>query len=426
MKHLPNKEWLAVIFILIVGICIRSIYFTEHLNFSTDQASFATESLEIWQNKEVRLIGPSISFKTFGREVFQGSLTYYFQLLFLVPAQFEPVMTSYLFMLFAMSMMIPLYIGAKLLINRNVAFIVISTFALLPMYIYHTRFLWNPNFQLSLTPILLLLMGLFSVTGKQRYFYIISIFAGIQLLFHYQYIVVMLGLLIYYFVYKRLGFQYLMIYFFGILVGFSPIILFEIRNQFYNTQTVLLYFSNISGIFSLGPRSALNTHYILSISLFAYVVFLASIQKLVRPKHVIALFILLFILASERYIMQKPSGAFGMAKNWNIQYEKQVFDIVTSQNVSNYNVINLGYDTVATVQKYLMKTNGVVINYDDYYTNEYLFVITKDIDYMNDPAYEINTFKPSIIVREWEINPTYKLILLQRNPPIDLVETTGV
>ena len=110
----------------------------------------------------------------------------------------------------------------------------------------------------------------------------------------------------------------------------------------------------------------------------------------------------------------KPSHAFGMAHDWNYLMEKKAYEIIKSQNVSNFNVVNLGYDTVAAVQKYFLIRDGVKGNWEDYYHNKYLFLITNKQDYMKNPAYEVNSFQPSRVVKTWKLNATYTLILLQR------------
>lgn len=408
-----QKEYLLVLVILILSILIRSIHYEEYVNFSSDQASFAMESYEIWQNKEFRLIGPSISYKTLGRELFQGSITYYFQLLFLLPAQFEPIIASYLFMVFASGMIIPLYFGAKKLINMQAAIVMVSIYAFVPYYIDYTRFLWNPTFQLALTPLIILLMGYHHEKKSSPFLFLIGLLSGMLLLFHYQFIVILIGMLIYYSVFYKEKFLNLILLSFGIIVGFSPMIVFELRNQFYNTQTFMLYLANFSSVAGNNPIGGMSPHYFLSIMIFMALIVLKFIQKNLTTK-VGVLFAFIVACAACATYIPRPTSAFGMANNWNILYEKKAAQIIKNTHPSEFNVINLGYDTVAVVQKYLLKTGGVDFDSDNYSTNQYLYVITRDIDYMNDPAYEINTFKPSEIVDEWQLNSTYKLILLKR------------
>ena len=198
MKRLIKKEITILILFVVVFISIRSIHFSSHLNFSTDQASFSMTALELWRDKKITLIGPAISYHYIGRDLYQGSTTYYFQLLFLLLGKFDPVASSYFFMVFASLMIFPLYFGVKFLAGKRAAIFMIILYALLPFYIDYTRFFWNPNYQFVLFPILVLFMGFYARSKKPLFYFLIFATAGILLLFHYQFIFIIVGLVIYY------------------------------------------------------------------------------------------------------------------------------------------------------------------------------------------------------------------------------------
>src|SRR3989344_7706520 len=122
MSKKSKLEIVLVIFTLCLYIFIRSLHFSEFLNFSFDQAWSSTRILEIWKNKEITLVGPGSSIVVNGKQILQGSINYYFNLIFLLLGNFDPIISSYLFMLFAGLMIIPLYLGVRYLFNKNVAF----------------------------------------------------------------------------------------------------------------------------------------------------------------------------------------------------------------------------------------------------------------------------------------------------------------
>jgi hypothetical protein len=408
-----KKEKVYIFLIILLGLIIRSLNFSYFLNFSTDQALFATKSLEIWKNKEITLVGPPISYSYFGRNLFQGSITYYFQLLFLLPAKFDPIISSYLFMIFSVFMGIPLYHGTKLLISKKSALLILILYNFLPFYIDYSRFLWNPNFQFSLTPLLILFMGFFKKENKSFLLFTVGFLAGLLSLFHYQYLIIIFGLGIYYFFIKKNSLRNLFMFLVGIIGGFLPMIVFELKNNFYNLQTLFFYLNNINQKNS--SHISISPHYLLSISLFFFLILVSRLN--IKNFKTIFLFVFLIIFDCFLYF-KKPNHAFGMIKNWNYLGEKKTYEIikktVKEKNLSNFNIVNQGYDTTATVQKYLLKKDGIKINYDDYYHNQYLFIVTNKNNFMEDPAYEVNTFKPSKILKTWEINSNFKLYLLKR------------
>ncbi len=403
-----SYEIFLLITIALIFIIIRSIHFPLYVNFAQDQAVFSIEALKIARDKSLSLIGPAISLNVEGRQIFQGPAIYYFQLLFLKLGTYNPLVASYLFMIFSALMIFPLYYGVKLLVNKKVAFIIITLYTLLPYYINYTRFLWNPNFQLSLLPLLILLMGIFKKTRRKLIFLLISISAGFLLQFHYQFIVIIIGLLIYYFVRLRVKYYYLAIFVIGLLIGFFPLILFEIRHNFYNLQTIVFYIYHSK---SSSPINLKEGHYFLSISLFSFIVLFSLIPKLNR--FFLILFTALFFYSLMMYL-PKPAQSFRTIKNWSYPDEEKVYQIIKMEKLSNFNIVNLSYDSKAMVQKYFLQRDNYHIDFDNYHDNKFLFVVNSDDTFMNNPAYEVNTFIPSIVIQKWQINPFHNLYLLER------------
>ncbi len=120
VKKVFNKNWVLFLFFIVVFILIRSVYFTEHLNFSDDQAVQATDILQDYRAHKIPLIGNRASSPSYqGHFIYQGPAYYYMYFPFLFLTNFEPISSSYLFMLFCAFMVIPLYYGMKLLIDKK-------------------------------------------------------------------------------------------------------------------------------------------------------------------------------------------------------------------------------------------------------------------------------------------------------------------
>lgn len=413
MKKFFSKELIILLFCILTFISIRSIYFPYHFNFSSDQGNFASKSLELWKSKKIELVGPSISFHLENRYLFQGSATYYMMLLFLIPGKFDPIISSYLFMLFCSFMTIPLYYGTKKLVNKKTAFLICILYALLPLYIDYTTFFWNPTLQFSLTPFLILSLGLYIQYRKILFTFSSGLIAGFLLLFHYQFVIIIIGLILFHIFVLRIRWKEALMLLGGLIVGFSPMIIFELRNQFYNTQTLFLFLTHLNKIVINSGGNSSYTHYFLSISLFVIIFIIYLVKKYLNTKIIIGIY--LFLLISTLFLYgQKPTHAFGMAQNWNYTDEQKVHTIITSQNTKKFNIVNLIYDTTAQVQKYLLQKDTISINYEDYYHNEYLYVISNSSNFSKNKSYEIVTFKPYEIITTWKINQKYNLYLLKR------------
>lgn len=406
------SEKLLLLFLILLFILIRNINFTNSLNFSKDPAKFSLEALKIYQDKNHTLIGPTTSIEYHGRFIFQGPLIYYFQLFFLILGEFDPIKASYIFMLFCSLMIIPLYYGVSKLIDRNGALLIVTIYTLFPFFIDYTKFMWNPNFQLSLSPILIFLMGQFKKQKSKVTFLLLSISAGILLQFHYSFILIIIGLIVYYFIVLKLRSRYWLLFVLGLCIGMSPLILFELRNNFYNLRTLLLFVQHWSEIFYNPLNQEKMNHYKLSMTLFLILLTVGLLQKKVGWRFLSIVFISLSIWSFSKYLpeVEKP---YGIPFKWMYTDELRTNIIIKEQKLDNFAVTNLIYDTEAEVQKYLLKKDEVEFS-SNYKTNKFLFVLTDKEDFLDDQAYEVKSFLPARIIKSWEIKDRYKLYLAKR------------
>lgn len=413
MKQNLIKEIIALILVLAVFISIRSVHFSQRFNFSTEQALFASKSLELWKQKKIEFLGPPISYRYNGRYLFQGSITYYAMLPFLILGQFDPVRSSYFFMLFCGFMLFPLYTGVRYLSGKKSAWIVVIGYSMLPLYVNYTMFFWNPNLQMAFTPLLILLLGLHKQL-RNRYLLMLSgVVSGVLLLFHYQFVLVILLLLAYIFFLCEKSIKNVILFLLCAIIGFSPMLLFEVRNHFYNTQTLILFLQHFNEVFGK-KGTTLNDYYFLSIFLVCAAIGLYMIRKYISRQYIVIFFTTLFIIDAFLYY-KVPENAFGMAKDWNFDQEMKTSLIIRSQNVNNFNIANTIYDTPAAVQKYLLQIAGQEDKLaKDYWRNKYLFVLSSSAEFRNDSAYEVRYFRPSVIRKKWGINKTYSLYLVER------------
>lgn len=419
MKKLFNKTSLFILIVISLFIGIRSINYIYHVNWSGDQASCAIEALNIFKNKIITFIGPQISDTYQGRFVFQGPAIYYMYLFFLLLGKWDPIPSSYFFVIFSALMIIPLFIGLKRLINEKAAWIMTIVFSFFPYYIEYTRFLWNSTFLLSLIPPLILFMGIYKESKYKNtpLFLLISFWLGLLLQFHYQFILIIIGFFTYYFLVKKLKPLNILAFVGGIILGFSPLIIFDLRHQFYNLQTIILFLQHWNQVDKPGGYTV--PHYYLTPSFFLIIVFLSLLSKKINKiqyAYIVFFGLIIFAYGLVNNLGKPVHAYWAPTSPWNYLDEKRIYDNIRSTHLeTDFNVANLAYyDTKSVVVKYFMKRDGYNINYDDYYGNKYLFVISEDKKYLVSPSYEVATFKPNKLLKRWIINPKFNMILLER------------
>lgn len=411
MYQLTKKfnQWLIPAFFILLFIIIRSIYFDNLFNFVYDQVSSSTKVLELWRTKSISLIGPHMSFTVEGRQVFFGGFSYAMQLIFLLIGNFNPFNATYAFMVFCSLMIIPLYVGARKLINQTAAIMMATLYTLLPLFIDSTSQLWNPYFMFSLFPLQVYLMGLFKEKKSPWTFLILSIVNGLCFQLHYLFIFAWLGMTAYYFIVEKLSRKYLAIYLVGFAIGFGNLIVFELRNNFYLLQTLWIYVNHPKDV----SQHWIAPYYLLSIVFFGCLAALAIFKKKLSNTIAAALFTTLLVIC----IPYVTTGARERSypKGWYYEDDLEVYGIV-KKNLDTYQDVNIFsfYDATGNAPKYYLKLDNIQLDYDDYYRNKYLYVIYPDDQFMKNAAYEVASFTPSKIVTTWKINSLYNLYLLER------------
>lgn len=241
-----------LIIITLTGLFFYSYRLKETQLFRDDTARDTLRALRIWQNKELTLIGPPISFtQQTTREVYLGSLFLYIGLVGLLLANWDPI-GAVLPNIFFFTLSIPFF---YLLVSRltdsfwkKVAAIILYTLS--PITVTHARFFWNPNLIIPVTVFFWYLVFRKNKSQKANFLnpFLAGIIAGIMFNLHY---LAVIPLVIYIFtllIAKQIsrGVSILV----GLIIGSLPIIIFEIKNNFYLTES--LYLNLVQG---RGPGS---------------------------------------------------------------------------------------------------------------------------------------------------------------------------
>ncbi len=412
LSRLKIGEILLILFFVSGFLFVRLYRFPDTFHFYHDQPLFSIKALEIWESKDIPLIGPPISFNLEGRQVFQGGIIYLAQLFFLLIGGFDPKNSTLAFILFSSLMVIPLWLGAKKMGGTKAATLAIATYAFLPPIITGTLELTNPYYQLALTPILIYILSHYLHRDTWQLAGLVGLAMGILLQFHYQFVLVIMVVMFYLIICRpRITWVQLGAVLVGGAIGFSPLIVFELRNNFYNLRTIGLYLQHWDEFARQLGGGGLPIQYFLSLMLVGVTV-IATVLASKIPKPMIVVIVGVMAGWAVRDFVISPKQA-GILKNWKYQDELKVNEIVRRENLTNYNIV-MWYDTRSITQRYLFLINNTKFDFENYRNNQYLFVVYKNEEWQSDGAYELNTFKPAKTIKEWKINDSYNLYLSER------------
>lgn len=411
-----KKEFLFLLIIFVSFIFIRSLHFKDFLNWSQDQAENGIAALKIYREKKPTLIGPQISATYQGRMIFQGPITYYLFLFFLILGNWDPVIASYFFTLFAGLLIFILFYSVKKIANDKTAWILTIIYSFLPYYINYTRFLWNSTLQLSFSILLLLSLSCYKKNPNPKRLLFVAFFLGLLLQFHYQFIIVILFSFIY-LIFKKTSLKNFLTFFIGIALGFSPIILFELRNNFYNLKTIILFLQNWQKVDK--PGGLTTPHYYLTLSFLFLFIVLYLLKNKIKKINYLKIFLFgltLFFYGLSKNLPKPVQSYWAPANGWKYEQQEKAYQIINSQKIkTDFNVADLSYyNTKAAVIKYFLIKDNYQINYEDYYNNHYLYVISKNNDYEKTLSYEVAFFKPRKLLNRWHLGNHFYLYLFER------------
>lgn len=422
-------DWLIVLILIALGLFFRLLNTTpERLHFRGDQATSSLRAKEIYDTRELTLVGiPITSFSYDGHEARISSTAYYLQLVPLVLGNFDPYHANRAMALLGAFMIIPLYWGTKMLAqnNRGAASIMAASWTLLPNYVQFTAFLWNPNTQLLLLPIAILMMGLFEQKQKNIYLGLAGFVLGFALTLHFQFGLAIIGILVVYFVLLRQQkmLKSLVWLMGGIGLGFSPIILSELLTDFYNLRIFSLILSHLSEVQIASGAAGVPLHYLNSIFLMLLLGILVGAARANISLKMGAVFFFALLSILDAWLFLSPNTKnFSLIEepreNWNFSTEEKVNELIKAKNPSDFNIYNVAYlNPFAEIQKYLLAVHDPElysrIN-PSYYENKQLFIMArKDEDLSRSINYEIYTFDPNA-TEVYPINETYVLHYWER------------
>ena len=251
---------------LVIIILAALFFYTFRVNqtfvMAGDTARDLIRVMEIWQNKEITVIGPPVN--TISNSpilVYSGSSHYYFGLLGLIIFKFDP--TGSIFLNIVLTLIsIPFFfiLSKDILKKKGLAFISTFIYAVSPVTIAMTRSYWNPNLAIPLSVFFWFLM--LHKKSLPRYF-LAGIITGIIFNLHYMNTTaIALYIILLFF---RKDKKYFLFALLGFIVATFPLLAFELKNHFFLTKA---FIGDLGGFSTFSERS-INPF--LSIDTFLYV-----------------------------------------------------------------------------------------------------------------------------------------------------------
>ncbi len=368
------------------------------MTYGLDQGLHLTETYRMMQTKKISLIGPMVSSKVYnGRGFFIGGQYYYVLGILGVVLNWNPLAIT-VFLIFLDYLIILYFINwIRKRTNANIAIVTFLFFATNNFLIVHSRFFWNPHFLLPLSIIATVAIDKY-ISSHRNIYLALSIFVwGIAISFHYSAILWLIPLFIIFFKHKLINIKNIFITLIFLILGNLPLLIFELRHDFYNSKTLIYAISNSSHSLAIQPHYLVYPLFIFLLIYFLY--------KIKQPKHLLLLLILINLITISIF---SPKLPYLSPDNWNYLDIKKTFNFIVHDGCpDNFNLAStIGGDTLAYDLRFLLiHRKCQPANIDQYSQINTLYLVApKDRTPHLETVWEVSSFKPFVINEVIPIN----------------------
>lgn len=385
---------LAILAISILYLFLRLHNLSQNLEFRYDQGLHLLESYQMVQNRQIRLLGPAVTSKTYhDRQFFIGPYYYYVLAGLGVLSHWNPLSITQILIIVDFLVFLLFTFFIKQRFGLKPALIVAFVLCLSSYLIYHQRFIWNPHFLLSLSFIEIYFFDKFIRKHQLIDVYICFLIWGAAFSFHYA--AIFWGMFLAIIIlknYKKIRFINYPLFVLAFVIGDLPYFVFELRHNFYNIRTILLTF------FTNNQTSGFSSHYII-FPLLAFIIYFLLLlsQRYHRP---IYLLLLLFLLL-------KPEAELDAVAGWQYPQMQLVKNMILKNCPSNYNIAStLTGDTRNYNLRFLLASAGCSpLPVESYPNASTIFLVappSRPPD--TETVWEISSFKPFTVKSMVKLN----------------------
>lgn len=405
-----------VFLVVILGgiyLWLRLYGFEEKTTFHLDQGLHLMESWEMIKNRDIRLIGPMVSSKTFMDRGFFIGPQYYYVLSFLGGlTDWNPILIDLflLFLEFGFIIYFTFWIFKKL--GSIEALTVFAIFTFSRFFIIHSRFFWNPHFLLPLGIMAIVFLDKYINKNRIKYLAFFSFCWGIGFGFHYAAILWAIPLFIILFKNEKLWCKDIFIIPVFFILGDLPWFIFELRNNFYNIKTIWWAMTQSA------DGSKIEPHYLV----YPWVIFILywlakKIYKIKKGKVFLGLILIISVSLCQVFLI-RDIMPYGHPIGWNYVIEKEVVKkILNNSCPSDFNIAStVSGDTRSYDLRFLLTRMGCKpMDVDKYPEAKTLFLVApKNRRPEKETVWEVSSMKKFKIKREESLSETINFYELEK------------
>lgn len=417
LKNFLTINNLLLIVIIIAAAAVRFYNFPDRVTFGPEQAISLETSASMIKEKFSLLGIENVQRTTSqGLKIYSGALFSYSLIPLLLIFNYQALPLSACFTILNILTGLILYFVSRKMFGVKTAIFSLILFIFNSYMIYHSLFIWILDY-LPLIGILTLYFLYQEKTNfKYRQIFWLGILSGIGISLEYLYGPTYLLVLVLAFYFSKKRIKTFLVFFFSSLIPNLPIIVFDLKHNFYNSKVLWLYFQDVlkhpenSGILyydflQFWPIAALILGFL--------VVKIWDKNKLVV---MILITIYLFInIHSTHVIFGQPTG---MPKDLTINNIDFAAAAIKKDNPSDFNVAVINdFDTRGHILRYPLEFNNNLFpgGVEDYPSSEILYVLAPlGYNFSKVGVWEIQSFNFKKEVKISDVGKNFGLFKLSK------------
>lgn len=405
-----NFGFFILIAVFIGAFMVRFYNFSLRVNFGPEQAISLISAGDLISKKFTLLGIPNLQrFTSAGHQIFSGALFTYSLVPLLILFRYQPIPITAFFALLNIVSGLLLFFVAKKLFGERVAIFSSVLFLFNNYMIYHSLFIWILNY-LPLVGILTI-YWLYKFANKKRLIFalLLGIISGVGFGLEYLYLFTAILVGIFLLVLAKEKLKNLLLFAAGFILGNLPLVIFDIKHNFYNLGTLWQY---LVDTFSHPSQGAVSYYHFLQfwpiLALIAALVF----EFLYKKNKVLTLLLLCFyVYLNLTSNTVSFTGAVGTPKGLTYAKIAEAAWIIAQDKPNNFEVAELlDFDTRAYILRYPLeyiydlKPMGV----EDYPSAKILYVLSRtDYDFQEPKVWELSSLLPYKISLLKNLDNTY-------------------
>ena len=402
------KNLAIILTIFSFAIILRIFDFQNRINFGPEQAISLLTSAG-YLLKPTLLGQPYYHQTSTGLIMFYGPQFNYILVPFLLIFKFNPVPITFLFTILNLVTAVVIYWLSKKISNSKVAIIATIFFVFNSTMINHSFFIWGLHFFPIMGFVSFYLLTKYKFSRHQNIIsVIVGLVTGFGVSLEYPYAVYGLITFISILFLSRKKLMSGLVFLVGCAVGDLPMILFDLRHNFYYTQVLLHYFQDQQS------RLTHTLDYFHFLPIWGIACFLLALVVYRFNKIILATFITTYLFINLSQI--SLSSPIGTPPELNYPKLNQVASAISSDSPINFNIAALqDFDTQAHPLRYLLQYvyKKTPQSIDQYSNIASLYVFTSSEERLKNPnVYELSSFYPykiMLLKKIDNINSVYKL-----------------